>query len=292
MRAGPLAILLAAAASRGLAQGVDVLTLDVSPPAVEVGERVRIALVAPEGASLSSLPRSLALAGLVVIGYEDVHQHGRPARLYDAVACEPGSYEVGPFEVDLERRDGGPQRMSSGRQTLVIRSVVGSGGRAEVQPLLGPVTQPETSRWGDVILVLAAFAAGSVLALMLRRSRMSQPRAEPSSSETADVAELLGWLEEEVPAGDSERRQFYARVAEAMRLFLEVRLAVSCRRLTTHEILSLVRARGALDQERRELLTRVFAATDRGQFARRGTERAEGRMAVQEARELMRRSPP
>lgn len=143
-------------------------------------------------------------------------------------------------------------------------------------------------------LLLAAAAAAAVWAWR-RRGRAA---AAPTPTEIPDDRPPEAWISEQLDrleaSGDWEEgryKQFYGRLTEVLRAYLERRLALSATRMTTTELLRALRKR-ALCREAFLPLAALSERADLVKFSRQTPQPGWGALDLEGARRIVRELSP
>lgn len=209
-----------------------------------------------------------------------------------------GAFDVSVLPLDV------------GKQSLVLTCPVkGPQGEAELtsSPLALSVAEPETVRQNPELmdikpplrarrlwwpwLLAAALAAAAVI---LWRKRRRGPAALQSLAEAADPRSPEQKAEEELCAlessglwGEGRHKDFYLRLTDIIRRYLERRCKVAATRLTTTELFRALRGRSN-GREAVAAIREVFERGDLVKFAKSRAEPAWGAEDVASARALLR----
>ncbi len=271
-------------------------TLALSRTSATVGDPigVTVTLEAPSASTIRwTNPASSEQLSRQSVGPWRMEKSGsvwRVTRTETWAAFRPGIEAQLPYELRIFR---GGRLVHEG--TLVspavrIASVI---PRGEKDPHPAPL-EPPWSRaylpWPAVAAVSLLLAAGILFALLLRRKRSAAGAASPDEIFERE----LSHLEERLAAG-TVGEEFYDRLAQATRRYLETVLAFPARRETSSEIARTLRSdpRGLPATE----IDFTLLACDEYRFARREVRQERARQAVESARraaDLIRRvlAPP
>ncbi len=251
------------------------LTIRLSADTVLIGERFTLTLVVERDAGWQlEAPTDSLLGDLYVVG-TPLHRSypAGPGRLRDSLV-----YTVTTFALDTARVPALSLRLrtETEHQTLhtpplrvVVRSIVppdASGIRA-----LAPIVDFPAPQW-PWLLGLAVVALLLGLAVYFWRRRGQQPPSVPlaarnAASDPYEVAlkhlEALKPLADQIPV-----KPFYVGLTETLRGYLEDRLGLAARKMTTRELIAhLQRYPLPTIAALAEPLRQVFEAADLAKFA-------------------------
>jgi len=200
-----------------------------------------------------------------------------------------GAYSIGPLEVRLAPKAPAGEAAASPPDeepaAIDARTLETPGARFEVYSMLsdestladlrgeaGPFEiEPEPARWGWVVALLLAGAAGIAgaglglkrLARRREELRLHPPLPPPHETALAELARIRdsGLLEE------GRTAEYTDRVSDVLRLYLEERFAIPAPDRTTEEFLDEVARAPVLDRERKRFLADYLAQCDLVKFA-------------------------
>jgi hypothetical protein len=140
----------------------------------------------------------------------------------------------------------------------------------DIHDIKGLVPVPHGWWW---LWLLLALAAGAAVALWLRKRRSPKTATVPVPplSPYEIAVRALRWLKEENPPVE----QFYTRLSDIVRHYLEDRFRLRAPERTTEEFLYEVSQNGTLTQTHKELLGAFLQESDLVKFARHRPESAD-----------------
>lgn len=275
---------------------------------VALGEAFEVAVAADHPAGVQTVfpevprDRTAEAAPLLALGDAEATEAQRFAPVlrgetrtdsvvYRALAFAADSARVGPVEVAFVS-GGDTTRVASPSALVRVRQLV-PGPEAEPEPPAPPFPFPSTLPvWialGVVGAAVAALAFWGIRRLLRRPSReASRPRPAPYPEATS----RLDALATDLPAPEAAQPWLFT-LADALRTYVERRLGVPAKEMTTRELDAALASR--LPDETRRTLRNVLRVCDRGKFAdlRPGAEAAQevlasARAAVESAEATVR----
>jgi hypothetical protein len=259
------------------------------PSEITVGQRVKLSIevTVPDGVEVR-MPRLTETIGAFAVRAAhtppDVPEGGRRrfTHTYELDTFATGDVEIPPVSVGFTDRR--PEADESGQgvegelagEPLTIR--VGSVLAGNEQPtdfrdikspVDVPVGSPLAARWTLWAGVLAVAAATAiVIAVVLARRRKRQATAERIIPPHEWASAQLAALAEARLIEESRFHEFYFRLTDIVRQYIERRFSIMAPEQTTDEFLLQTRTSPVLTDEHRELLGGFLRAADMVKFAR------------------------
>ncbi len=208
---------------------------------------------------------------------EETREDGVRERRYLLQGFETGSFAIPAPEVTI-RGEGGEETVLAGPELEVeIISVLGEEEEdADIRELKSPVGLPRSYRW---ILYLAAAAAvftGAAILLyrkFFRRKPAAPPPPPPRAAGEIALEELDRIRKADLP-GRGLIKEYYSRVSDTVRRYLENRFALRAPERTTEEFLQEMATTSHLTGDQQQLVADFLEESDLVKFARYGpTER-------------------
>ncbi len=192
---------------------------------------------------------------------------------YLITSFEAGTYSIPPFYAEIESGDT-VLRFYSGYSELVVT-------RPEITPadttdvifdIIAPRKAPLT--FGDILpwIIMAAMIALIVWLLAkylprnpIRRLMKPAPPAEPSH---LTALRELGRLKEEQLWQKGEIKEYYSRLSEILRRYIDGRFGISSPELTTDETVRMLQRAAVLRQSEMAVIKEILSVSDMVKFAK------------------------
>ncbi len=190
---------------------------------------------------------------------------------------ETGDFTLPGPEVTVRSEDGEETVLAGPELEIEIVSVLGPDEEdADIRELKDPIGLPRSYRW---ILYLAAaaavLAAGAFLLYrkFFRREPAGPPPPPPRPAGEIALEELERIRQADLP-GRGLVKEYYSRVSDTVRRYLENRFALRAPERTTEEFLQEMATTSHLTGDQQELVASFLSESDLVKFARYGpTER-------------------
>lgn len=276
-------------------------TLTLSASRITTAQRIeaRLEVMAPEGSTVKLPHAGAAVGEFTLVGVTaaepTVASDGRIVH-GETYLLEPfldGTYALGPLKFIYTT---GPGRASRTAEippepiSIEVASVLAGGEDIPDIKDIAPLAElpPDRTLWLAAALAAAAVAVlGAVLIVLRRRRRLApQPPAESLSDDEIALGELAVLLSEDlIQAGRID--EFYTRLTDILRRYVERRFGFHAPVQTTEQFLATIRNADAFGDVHRALLGAFLARCDLVKFAsdRPGAEAIEG--AVSSCRQFI-----
>lgn len=271
------------------------LRLSAASTSIEVGEPLRLRLEVELPPGVEARFENLASAARGTLGSFEVRSARvaapetrnprRRVQELEVTTFESGVVELPPVAVRLVGPDGAETSASVGPLRIEVRSLIGDADPLEaLRPVKDAVDIPLPRDWRMVAAVAGAVLVLLALAFVawrfLRRERMV-PEIPPHEAARAELARLRA---EALP--ESGRvLEFYVRLSDIVRRYVERRFAIRAPELTTKEFLDAAGHHPSVREEHRILLGGFLRSADRVKFAaeRPGTRECDAAFEAAEA---------
>lgn len=273
-QAAPLQPRLEASAAEGQVRA----TLKVAEAAAEVGRPILVELRIDRPAGTSVRVASAAVGSQW--GSFEVRGEGTPGdaaapedptrvlRSWRLISWESGVVELPALSITV-RPDQGPERtLSVGPLAIPVASLLPADAdpRSALRPVKDAVEVPVDFDWRPWAVGAGAVAACLVIAALLWR-RLRRPRVvpEPLPHERARAA-LAALRGEDLP-GRGRVHEFYVRISDIVRRYVEDRFSIRAPEQTTKEFLAAARSHPSIQEHHQRLLAGFLRAADMVKFA-------------------------
>ncbi|MHC4128804.1 MAG: hypothetical protein ACYS1E_07560 [Planctomycetota bacterium] len=281
------------------------------PAAITVGQRVALTLevTAPEGVEVR-MPRLEDTLGAFLVRAArtppDIPEGGRRrfTHTYELDTFASGAVEIPAFSVgftDRRAEIGGTGQAVEGELatdplTITVGSVL-TGNEQPTDfhdirnPVDVPVASPLAARWPLGLAIVVVATAIAVIAIVIaRRRRAAVPAPVVPPHEWAEAR--LERLAAEHLIEQGRFHEFYFRLTDIVRQYIERRFAIMAPERTTDEFLSETRRSAVLTDEHKDLLGGFLRAADMVKFARHRPTVEEAEVAFAAARRFVGETVP
>jgi len=206
-----------------------------------------------------------------------------------------GGVQVGPFEVSWQQ-DSLTARLQTRPLVLIVRLPevdVQSGPKEIKEPLKVPLTWQEVLMWGGIALLLLA-ALFFLIRWWRRRKEKPTPGKKTRPAEPPHVIALreLKKLEEEKLWQQGKVKEYYTRLTDILRTYLEYRYDVKALEQTTAETIEALRKAGFREKELVSLLESILSTGDLVKFAKYRPEPDVNNKVLQDTYRFVRETIP
>ena len=252
------------------ADGTDDLqvNLRVTPDTVEVGVPVELVLTAAgKAAGNARFPQPMETMGAFdVLSFTPIKSAtlGPDAR---GLRILLSSYEIGEQDIPALEIRVGDETLTLGPATVEITTLVGAeAGPEEHRDIMEAVAVPISPLgWGWLLGggVLVAGIIGLLVWWLLTRERS----AEPEEPEDTTALKRLEELERENLPGRGQVQQYFYRLTDIARAYIERRYLIHAPDRTTQEFIVETQRHHELDPEHATMLGRLLKSADMVKFA-------------------------
>jgi len=254
----------------GLPKGTS-LSVAVSPTRVTVGDRIVYNLTAqlPPGTELlpPSVPSRAGGFSITPLGKKEAK--GSISYVYELRTYETGDKLIPAPELVFKNSRGGTSRISPGSVPVVVESVLGAEAKdiKDIKPPLDLAYFPA----GLLLGTLAACAVAAAVILVLRRRKTGKPAAPSAAMPPHVIAyRALERLLAMKLISQGRVKEYYIRLSDIVRRYVEGRFGIKAPDRTTEEFLAEVGVSGLLDPRSRALIGDFLEQSDMVKFARYG----------------------
>lgn len=206
----------------------------------------------------------------------------QPVRLRVAVFAL-GDQELPSLPWRLEGGDANAVAESPVVRVTVLPPRPGLAEKGELRDIKGPYAPPVWP-WAAGFLAAAALIAAAALFFSRRREKIETSSAEPVDTRTPEEIALADI--EALPGEGLIVKEFYDRLSDILRLYLERRAGITALSMTTHDLQrSMIRIQ--LDPQARSLTKALLDRCDLAKFARHLPAASESARDSQTAREII-----
>ncbi len=252
------------------------ITAKVDKDEVNVGDRIKL-YVAAEGASgyEVSFPETPDMLGdFSFIGSRPIRpgfgKTSEPGREYELSVYATGAHVIPPVQVRY--RKPGEDRwhvLESPQVPVEVKSLL-TGEDTDIRDVKGPVTfGPGLSRIALILMVM--FIAGAAgRALWIRKKKRAYPGAAEPRSAYEIAHEQLKQLKGMDLPGQGRVKEYYVRLSDIVRHYLENRFSFRAPEMTTEEFMTAMKDSPEMLNEHKDLLKDFLFHCDMVKFAKYG----------------------
>lgn len=273
--------------------------ITVQPKSVTIAEPVEIRLVidlaADERVRLPEklpLPEDVEIVSVETFGASDKDvEKGETVVLYKLAAYRLGSVKIPEFEYKVVSPDGAEKTRKTGPVSFMVESVRKDPETADNLKDIKPPVSVKL-RWGNYILPVIFLLAVILAVYFLWRWWVQRPKITPAPPPPPlrpphEIAYAeLEKLKAEDPFAAGRARQYFFRLSEIVRKYLEARYGLLALERTTDELETEFDSRYAAGEARLKVLN-LLKACDLVKFANRTPERRQADDALQVAFEVV-----
>lgn len=268
------------------------LTLDRSSLTTAQSALLTLAVVAGEGDTVSFPDSEDGFGEFAVVSDEAVSERlldgGRleHIRAYVLQPFLPGEYELPPLTVTLN----GSETISSEALTVAVESALQNPESADLLDIAAPVDMPVPWWWWALAALLLAVAVGAALWLWKRRrDKLKAPRAVPPHEIALRALDAL--LSDGLLASGAVE-QFYLRLSDIVRHYIEDQFSLRAPEQTTEEFLAAMSRGPQIRRDHQTLLRDFLQRADMVKFAKFVPAADETGSAAEAARRFIEQSVP
>lgn len=262
--------------SRAAARGQVVLKSSITPDRVNIGDPIEysVSVTSPPGSGVEFHELPAPSAGdfeVEPVGTLE-EASGRPLR-FIIRGYETGTFSLPPASVTVRLPDGSEEKLTADSLKVTIESLLEpTGGEGDIRDIKPPVSLKVSYAW---LAYLAAVAAVSViLAVFLVRifsgkKKKTVPLPPPRPAHEIAYGELERIRKADLP-GRGMIKEYYTRLSNVVRHYLENRFGLRAPERTTEEFLHEAAATDFLTIPQQDLVGDFLVQADLVKFARYG----------------------
>ena len=191
---------------------------------------------------------------------------------------EPGSHSLPPAEVHLRFPEGGEETLKSGSLILKVESLLDpSQPPSDICDIKSPL-ELKVSYWRLILFLLGGVVLVGMVILLVkkvfRRRGKILPLPPPLPAHEIAYEELARIKSEDLPAR-GRVKEYYIRISDVVRHYLEDRFRLQAPERTTEEFLIEMATTSILSLRHQELVGDFLAHCDLVKFARYGPSKPE-----------------
>lgn len=209
---------------------------------------------------------------------EEIGKEGERVMILVLQGFETGGFTLPSPEVSVRNADGEEAILSGPALEIEVVSVLDPAEEApDIRDLKDPVGLPRSYRWLFYLVPAVLAAAGGAWLLyrkFARPERREPPPPPPRPAHEIALEELERIREADLP-GRGLVKEYYSRVSDAVRRYLENRFGLRAPERTTEEFLQEMATTSHLSGDQQNLVTAFLAEADLVKFARYGPTEKE-----------------
>jgi hypothetical protein len=208
-------------------------------------------------------------------------------------AFEPGTFEIPALEIEL---NDSVYRTNSAELVVSAVEIDTSKGIVDIQPNY-EVTYPFTERVGDFLKnywhFFAIGAAAIALFLLVRMIKNRRPpKPEPEAPKIPAHIPALAVLHEllrEERWKQPDKKEYYSRLTDTVRLYLEQRFGIFAMEKTTREIINDLK-KADITEDDKQSLRKILNKADMVKFAKMSPSDEDGFVSLSQSIEFVERT--
>ena len=263
-----------------------------------IGDQIRYTITVDQTAGLKlTLPEFKdtliknieILSGPEIDTILDLKGSVRIKKEYLITSFDSGYYQLPPVYAEL-KSEGGLKRFYSDYAYLEVRRInlTPPDSTANIYDVIAPYRAPLTL--GEILpWILIVMSAAAVVFLLVRFiKRLRQKKITPEIVRVPDPAHIIAFRDFEILKSENlwqkgEVKQYYTRLTEIIRQYLENRYRIYSLELTTEETLAALVRSGFKKDSNFKILRRVLSGADMVKFAKYNPEPEENESYFQDA---------
>jgi len=200
---------------------------------------------------------------------------------YLVTSFDSGFYEAPPLYAEFKDSSGIRRFFSDYSYLEVMRVRIAPADTTQkifdiIDPYRAPITLSEVAPW----ILLAAAVVFLILIIWRYARRWLSPRPEKEVEIPAEAPHIIAFRELEALKAEelwqkNQVKQYYSRLTEILRTYLENRYEVNSLELTTRETLDELRRKGFGKNDLFESLGKILTGSDMVKFAKYIPEKAD-----------------
>lgn len=260
-----------AAAREGSDRGID-LTAEVDKGTVNIGDRITLRVTADKAPGMEmSFPGSFEDPGeFTLVGSAPISERGRVGRQYVMSIYTTGAHVIPPLTVGYKTREAVEWNVAESPQVPIEVESVLTGEETDIRALKGLIAFGR--KWFLYVLALLILLAAGGISWFLWKKRAERIETEAMRRKTAyEVAysQLKELKAMDLP-GQGRIQEYYTRLSDIVRRYLENRFSLRAPEMTTEEFLDAVKRSSVLIEEHKDILKEFLSHCDMVKFARYG----------------------
>ncbi len=270
---------------------------------IHIGDVVRYSVIITRSPEIEVKKPGLAanLGGFEIRDYQELKPVKREGRIVERVDYLISTFEIGEFEIPpltISYRAVGDSVWKS-LQSETLRLVVESmkpSEQGDIRDIKSPLEIPRDwfrtlAPWAAGVLLLGLVAAGVQFYRWRKAGKALIPkRVEPPRPPHEIALEELAALRNSPLLEEGAYKEFFIRLSEIVRRYLEGRFYIDAMEMTTFEVLGQLRQVPDLETADIELITQFLGFCDLVKFAKYQPTQEEVERTVAEAEEIVRRT--
>jgi len=253
------------------------ITAEADKDRAYIGDRVKIDIIAtkPEGYEIifPDISAEQEYVSFITSYPIDVSQKkGEPLRVgreYVVSIYAPGTHVIPPIPVKY-RKQGEEEWQSteSGRVPIEVLSLVTDDDK-DIRDIKGLIVIGVSGFWWLALLAVILAAAGCYLWWRCRVKRACEEEIREKSAYEIAYEQLMELKAMDLP-GKGQVKEYYIRLSDIVRRYLEKRFAFKAPEMTTEEFLAALKGSPEVANEHKKLLKEFLSHCDMVKFAKYG----------------------
>ena len=208
-------------------------------------------------------------------------------RQFTLTTFQLGEFILDPVQIQYRNAAGEVKKIETNRLFVTVQSVAGKEEKTDIRGVK-PVVEFIQNHWGIVIpaLLLLLAAAGYLIYQKLKRKPGQIQETGPLLTPSEEALQKLSELFDSDLFRRGKTKEYYLRLSEILRVFLEKQFLIPAVESTTYELTRLLRQK-EFNRPLTELIQMVLEACDLAKFAKWKPEPPEIIQLNQKAKQVV-----
>lgn len=240
------------------------------------------------------------LGAFEIRSYEPPRSEKKNGLIEDRVAYTISTFDVGEFEIPpLTFRytvsDDTTQHLLQTEKLKIVVESLKPSEAGDIRDIKGPLSLPVSYRqlilWGSIALAVALLLSALYYVYQRKKAGKSllPKKTEPPRPPHAAALEALHDLKSSSLLAEGRVKEYYIRVSEIIRRYIEGRYFICALELTTYELIERLRA-ADVEPEMVQLIQEFLDACDLVKFAKYRPTADENQQVLERAFEIVERT--
>ncbi|MGD2279024.1 MAG: BatD family protein, partial [Candidatus Omnitrophota bacterium] len=243
------------------------LSAEVDKDRVNIGDRVKLDISVKNASGKEvAFPESQKNLGEFTVLDSYSLEDGR---VYVLSIYTTGTHVIPPVTVEYREKGEDQWHAKVSPQVPIEVLSVLTGDDKDIKDIKGLVTIGGIPVWGFFAVALAALAAFIFLFWRRRKQRIAEEEIRRKPAHVIAYEELNNLRGEDLPA-KGRVKEYYIRLSDIVRHYLEKRFSYRAPEMTTEEFLKAIKESKEFDKECKDLLKEFLSHCDMVKFAKYG----------------------
>lgn len=254
------------------------VTAEADKEKINIGDRIKLDIIAENVAGKEVMfPETFPKGGLgefsLISSRPQKQKWGKPGRLaqeYIVSIYTTGTHVIPPIQVQYRRADAIEWKTAESPQVPIQVESLLTGGDKDIRDLKALAVLGAGSSW--IIFFLGIIVASGIAVWMLwnkRRNEVVSKEVEVKPPHVIAYEELKRLKEMNLPE-KGQVKEYYIRLSDIVRRYIENRFSYRAPELTTEEFMGTVKKAPELERDEKDLLKDFLSSCDMVKFAKYG----------------------